>query len=1157
MAPVIKLYFEYTEKYKKDYGEKTIVLIQVGAFFEIYGMQKRENNEKIYFGSEINSISKICDLNITLKTKTTVDYNGIKYNVGMAGFRDYNLDKYLEKIIANGFTCVVFVQQQDNPSDDRILLGIFSIGTYFSNENKNNNDDENNRNLTNHILSIKIQKFNQSKSFSNFSKFLNNFKYNKKPNNIGNEIINNYDNIDNDSNNDNINNDSNKNINNTVINNILHSNIIIGLSSIDILTGYSNYIEYNKEWIDAPTTFDEVEKYISIYNPNETIILYNNNEFSLQQIKKIVNYMNIQSKIIRFIYIDNETNQTNKIKEKTINNKSRVETETETENNFETNIQKIAYYSSKQSNQINIFKKYLKEYTEIQSFLESHLLNDFECAKHSFCFLLEYLHLHDPNLNKHIQEPELYQEDKNLLLGNHSLNQLNILNDGRMKGHLSSVSSFLNKCVTPMGKRYFNHVLMNPITNVENLSYQYNLIDYIKQNYDNTFIFNNDNNNTNDNTKKISNKNKTNRTSKTNKTSKTSKNNIEFSFETIRNELSNCIDIEKIFRKANLQKINPFEIYQLYCSLNNIKKIFEYLNSINDFNNLYDSNISNNKNNNNNIKNKEYSFDNNIKNINLINDFINKQINIKNIEVKQKDINNYTYNFFLKGIHNDLDNLERKYMETFDKITSIKNFINEIIKNTENKPKNVEYCKLHETEKSGFCIKTTTTRFKKLEQYIQKTYSNNTEVNIKFNSSYDNQEYSFVFKPYEIKKTTKGKDVQIDSSIIDKLCSEYLKYELRMKELIREKFNIFINEFTKNYNIIFILLKVIKNIDIYITKGYLANKYNYCKPTINNNKKNSYIDAKQIRHILIEHLQSDEIYVPNDILLDNETQQGILLYGTNAVGKSSFIKSIGICVLLAQSGFFVPCKEFIYKPYTQIFTRILGNDNIFKGLSTFAVEMSELRSILKFSNENTLVLGDELCSGTEQGSAISIFLSGIKQLYNKNTTFIFATHMHEITDLPHIKSKKRLYLKHMSVYYDNNKDILIYDRKLKDGPGNNNYGLEVCKSLQLPNDFLEEAIQIRNELFIKERNLTQQKNSKYNSNKKYEMCEICGINEGVEIHHLQYQRNANDKGYINNFHKNHLANLSSICEKCHDKIHNENIELKKVKTSKGYKLFEM
>ena len=101
-----------------------------------------------------------------------------------------------------------------------------------------------------------------------------------------------------------------------------------------------------------------------------------------------------------------------------------------------------------------------------------------------------------------------------------------------------------------------------------------------------------------------------------------------------------------------------------------------------------------------------------------------------------------------------------------------------------------------------------------------------------------------------------------------------------------------------------------------------------------------------------------------------------LLHGTNAVGKSSLIRSIGISVILAQAGCFVPCTTFRYKAYHTVCTRILGNDDIFKGLSTFAVEMSELRTILRSADQYTLVLGDEVCSGTETSSAVSICAAG-------------------------------------------------------------------------------------------------------------------------------------------------------------------------------------
>ena len=342
------------------------------------------------------------------------------------------------------------------------------------------------------------------------------------------------------------------------------------------------------------------------------------------------------------------------------------------------------------------------------------------------------------------------------------------------------------------------------------------------------------------------------------------------------------------------------------------------------------------------------------------------------------------------------------------------------------------------------------------------------------------------------------------------------------------------------------MVKYVSLLDVLITKAHIAKKYNYCCPQLKEGEKSFFI-AKQMRHCLIEHLNKNELYVPNDISLGKD---GILLYGTNAVGKSSLIRSIGICIVLAQSGMFVPCSEFSFKPYNAIFTRILGNDDIFKGLSTFAVEMSELRTILNNSNENSLILGDELCSGTETNSAISIFVAGLTKLHAKKSSFIFATHFHQITKMKRIKKLNNLLMKHMEVKYNPAKDLLIYNRKLKDGPGNSMYGLEVCKSLSLPQDFLELAYEIRNE------DNKKYKKTRYNAKKIKGKCELCK-EESKDIHHLQFQEDADEDGYIKHFHKNHPANLMSICKKCHNYITKNEIRYKRTKTNNGIKFIEI
>ena len=443
-------------------------------------------------------------------------------------------------------------------------------------------------------------------------------------------------------------------------------------------------------------------------------------------------------------------------------------------------------------------------------------------------------------------------------------------------------------------------------------------------------------------------------------------------------------------------------------------------------------------------------------------------------------------------------------------------------------------------------------------EYISKYTGNHEYVNLDLKSC--------EFKQHGNNQT----NMLITSPLIYKIANNINNSKDVLITKIVQRYNIILDKFisfndTKKIKTI---VEFIGLIDITQTRCYNAEKYNYCKPIIKSNSTDnsinsteftkSFVDFEKLRHPLIEHLNNDELYVTNCLSmgLDNT---GLLLYGTNAVGKTSFIKAIGLSIIMAQAGLFVPSEKFEYSVYKSIYTRILGNDNLFKGLSTFAVEMTELRSILKNANEYSLVLGDELCSGTESTSALSIFTAGVKYLSNKKVSFIFATHFHEIIKYSEIKEIKSLKLLHMSIIYDREKDRLVYDRKIKDGPGNNMYGLEVCKALNLPDDFLELAHDIRNKYNDSTQNdtsglLINNKTSKYNANKIKGICEICNENMGSEVHHLIYQKDCNDNNstMYNKSIKNHKANLINICEECHNKLHVEDSQLKIYKTTQGY-----
>ncbi len=337
------------------------------------------------------------------------------------------------------------------------------------------------------------------------------------------------------------------------------------------------------------------------------------------------------------------------------------------------------------------------------------------------------------------------------------------------------------------------------------------------------------------------------------------------------------------------------------------------------------------------------------------------------------------------------------------------------------------------------------------------------------------------------------------------------------------------------------MVSLVEFIDFYSTCNYNNIKYQLRKPELlgNGTTKPGYLKATNIRHPIIENISKKTRYIGNDVELNGE---GMVLYGVNASGKSSFMKSLGISVILAQSGCYVPADSFQYKPFHKLFTRITGHDNIYKNQSTFVLEMSELRRILQHADDHTMVIGDELCSGTETVSAVSIVSAGIKYLSNRGTCFVFATHLHELVN--HINDFAKIF--HLSVTRDG-KDI-VYDRIIKPGIGDTLYGLEVCCSLDMNEEFLMMAYNVRN----KYNSDSLLNTSRYNSKKLKNSCEICGSKTKVDIHHIVEQQFADENGNHESFHKNDLHNLVPLCKKCHDAVHKGEIEVHGyVSTSRG------
>jgi len=399
-----------------------------------------------------------------------------------------------------------------------------------------------------------------------------------------------------------------------------------------------------------------------------------------------------------------------------------------------------------------------------------------------------------------------------------------------------------------------------------------------------------------------------------------------------------------------------------------------------------------------------------------------------------------------------------------------------------------------------------------------------------------------------IEITIRKSNGSLTSSYLEEIHIQTINFRNRLHESVKKELPPICNTICDMYKDLWLQIEdYISDIDILFTLARVSKEKNFVKPIYEDNTNGSGFELFGLRHPLIEEHNSKQEYVKHNVRLD---KNGWLLYGMNASGKSSLMKAVGIAVLLAQVGCYVPADSIVIKPYKGIYTRILNQDNIYAGLSSFAIEMLELREILKKADEYSLVLGDELCSGTESVSATALVAAGIIWLDKKKSSFIFATHYHGLNDIEKIKELDNLKIYHLKVRYDVIKDLLVYDRNLEEGPGNTYYGLEVAKAMNIPYEYLELAQDIRKEI-LKEGTRT----SPYNSKLSVKECEMCGnrINSLLEVHHIIQQKEANKDGFLpDGTHKDHIRNLIVLCQKCHDDYHAGKLEIGQSKqTSEG------
>lgn len=728
--------------------------------------------------------------------------------------------------------------------------------------------------------------------------------------------------------------------------------------------------------------------------------------------------------------------------------------------------------------QIKTLTKIYKEYVGLSNPIEHFDMEKMPCALISLIIGFDYIKQHNENLLNEIHIPKYFDDHKYMILANNAQYQLNIVdyfNYDSINAKFQSLNDVINNCVTPMGKRYLRQRLCAPFTDPKVINNYYDLTDKLI----------------------LSNKD-----------------------DEIRTYLKFVSDLDKLFRKISIKFIQPYELYNIHNSFENIVKIINSLIKTNlkaDILSIFS--ISS------------------IKEFNQCIQYIENTFNVE--KLKMNNLIEIKDSFYNENIHEDIDTIQKNILDGND-------FLEKLAKVLESYDSDLTL-HIKYNERDGYYLQTTLKRGKKLKSIVEK----HQQIKIDDNKTLNSTDLVFTELTGTMKITYP--ELNSHSSEMDEL------YE-KLNKIVKEHFfNDVLTWYHKYSQMFKKLINFITQLDLISNNAYTSKKYHYTKPILNSDSEESFLNVKQLRHPIIERLIDYE-YVPHDVHL-NEITRGMMIYGPNSAGKSAIMKAMGLCLIMAQCGLYVPAEEFEYNVFTALYTRISGSDNLFKGQSSFMVEMAELRTILKKADRRSMVIGDEICRGSETTSGTAIVAAAVIKLSKLGIKFLFATHLHDLPKLKEIQELNNIRFAYLSVEQKDGE--LIFSRKLLDGTGDNIYGITIAKYILDDPEFINTAIEFKNELLEQQginHKLVNDKKSLYNKDIYMDECYICGSSEKLEAHHINFQKDFKQtiNGLINEKKKHLLkddkANLVVLCGKCHDKLHNNEFEIKGLtKTTKGVK----
>lgn len=1043
---VLLEYLKLQRKFQQEYGDRTVLVYQMGSFYEIYEYDPTHCSDIQYMRDEDGvlweeNIGHAVQLSITLNCTLSQENKNKPYsvtNLAKIGFPIISYEKNRRTLLANDYIIVRMDQVKKDGKVERIVAEVC---------NPNMDLDTNILTKpTNNIICIYIE-------------------YQTK---LG-KRWNDYENI----------------------------AITTGVTSIDVTTGQNKICEFYSKREDNVNALQELYRFLLSHNPIELLIRIDDLPEQLIENKGSVE----DNSYVRFLYKTLELNRFERVNVKlnsTPKEYVNINYQTEFLNKiFNSNISKPkSELDSKiniKFNVVNDNKIIHKTNPNIISDLGIEIMN---YGRISYIILLQHCYFHNRDIISRINNPNLewLDESKHLILTHNAITQLDILpktdnnkKNKNKKSDIDSLFTIIDETCTHLGKRLLREMILNPLIQSHEIEEYYDKIDETRS-------------------------------------TKVDISSSQVLWLVLERKLKELPDIERLQRKLSLQIITPRELSLLFRSyaklvdiyimvhnlnvpslhkeLFSVSEITEFNDFLNKYNNLFDLNS-------------------------LETCYIDKDEGKERLEFDSSPVNpNYYSDVDVQ--YNQMKESERRLQEIVDHLNLfLQNTKGKLLSFTERKKGKMN----NKKGPMGTMILTTQAKSTLLSQ---------SKIDINLCGILQ-------FLPV-------NSDKMITSDIISNLSSNIDKNREWLKIRYLEIYNNIVYDIINQYKFFPAIIRFIARIDLIHSYAKIAEKYKYFRPEIvRDDNVESFMEIKDLRHPIIERI-IDSKYITNDLNL-GRSPKGMLLYGSNKTGKSSMAKAIGLNIIMAQAGCFVPSK-LRFKPYQKIITRLSGNDNLFNDESSFTIEMSELRTILRHADTKTLVLGDELCRGTESRSAVSLTVATILTLLERNCSFIFATHMHNLMKLNYIKSidQANLRICHLSLHYDPENEILIYDRKLQEGSGTSNYGREVARSVGLNPEFMELTDKIWLELEGLNEELIPIKKSKYNSKVYLDKCSICGKTEKeveLETHHINEQRFADRNGFIESMHKNIKDNLMVLCRKCHSDVTSKNTQFNIIQTSNG------